>query len=146
LSERARIACRVLLAWTALTALFPGVWATIAPRGFFTGFPGFGLHWVDRLGPLNLHMTADVGAFYLAFALLLGWAAWRPSRELVLPVCVAWSLFSLVHAAWHAGHLEGWSVADGVAQTFALVAVLAAPLVVIALARRDRLALAAAPS
>ena len=59
----------------------------------------------------------DVGAFYLAFALLFAWAAWRPSRELVVPVCSAFALFSAIHLAWHSAHLEGFATVDAVLET-----------------------------
>ena len=62
----------------------------------------------------------DVGAFYLAFALLLAWAAWRPSRELIVPVCTAFALFSALHLAWHCVHLDGFATFDAVAQTASL--------------------------
>ena len=116
---------RALLAALAVSAAFPGAWATLAPRSFFEDFPGAGRHWTAELPPYNEHLVTDVGAFYLGFALLLGWAAWRPARELVVPVCVAFALFSALHLAWHCAHLGGLATFDAVAQTVSLAAVLA---------------------
>jgi hypothetical protein len=125
-------AVRVLLAWLALGAAVPGAWATVAPRGFYDGFPGVA-RWIDKLPPYNAHLTADVGAFYLAFAVLFAWAARRPARELVVPLCLAWSLFSVLHLVWHVAHLDGFGVADAIGETVALAAVLVLPLAVVAL-------------
>ena len=117
---------RALLAALAVSAAYPGVWATFAPRSFFADFPGAGRHWTAGLPAYSEHLVTDVGAFYLAFALLLGWAAWRPSRELVVPVCSAFALFSAIHLAWHSAHLDGFATFDAVAQTASLAAVLVA--------------------
>ncbi len=126
---------RALLAALSLSAAYPGAWATLAPRSFFDTFPGAGHHWTGGLPPYNEHLVTDVGAFYLAFALLFGWAAWRPARELVVPVCLAFALFSALHLGWHAMHLDGLSTFDAVAQTVSLAAVLVAALGGAALAR-----------
>jgi len=92
---------RALLAALAVSAAYPGAWATLAPRSFFDTFPGAGHHWTAGLPAYSEHLVTDVGAFYLGFALLLAWAAWRPTRELIVPVCTAFALFSALHLAWH---------------------------------------------
>ena len=117
---------RALLAALAVSAAYPGAWATFAPRSFFADFPGAGRHWTAGLPAYSEHLVTDVGAFYLGFALLLGWAAWRPSRELAVPVCTAFALFSAIHLAWHSAHLDGFSTLDAVLQTASLAAVLIA--------------------
>jgi hypothetical protein len=127
---------RALLAALSLSAAYPGAWATLAPRGFYTTFPGAGHHWTAALPGYNAHLVADVGAFYLAFALLFAWAAVKPSRELVVPVSIAFALFSALHLAWHVAHLDGFSTTDATAQTISLAAVLAASLGAAILARR----------
>jgi hypothetical protein len=116
---------RILLAALALSAAVPGAWAAAAPHGFFAGFPGAGHHWVDRAGAYDEHLVLDAGAFYLGFALLLAWAALRPARELAVPACAAFGLFSAIHLAFHVAHLGGFPTADAVAQTASLVLVLA---------------------
>jgi hypothetical protein len=129
---------RALLAALSLSAAYVGAWATLAPRSFFHTFPGAGHHWTAMLPGYSPHQVADVGAFYLAFALLFAWAAWRPARELVVPLGIAFGLFSALHLGWHLTHLEGFSSFDAVAQTISLAAVLVASLGVSALANRRR--------
>jgi hypothetical protein len=82
--------------------------------------------------------VTDVGAFYLGFALLLAWSAWRPSRELIVPVCSAFALFSLLHLVWHSAHLDGFATADAVLQTASLAAVLVASAGAAVIAARGR--------
>ncbi len=124
---RRRRAVRVLLLALALSAAAPGLWAWISPHGFYDAFPGGGRHWVRALPPYNEHLTLDVGAFYLAFALLFGWAARKPEGALVLPVCVAWALFSALHLAFHLSHLTGFGTSDGIAEMASLAVVLLMP-------------------
>jgi len=33
-----------------------GIWGLVSPRGFFTGFPGGGHHWVAAIGTYNEHL------------------------------------------------------------------------------------------
>ena len=133
---------RVTLACLALSAAVPGLQATISPTAFYDGFP-FGRAWVQLLPPYNEHLIRDVGGFYLAFAILFAWAALRPSRELVVPLAAAWSVAALLHAVYHALHLDGFGAADAVAQTAGLVAVLALPVLAIVLARQKRVPMSA---
>lgn len=127
---------RALLAALAVSAVYPGAWAVVAPRSFFDEFPGAGRHWTAELPAYSEHLVTDVGAFYLGFALLLAWAAMRPSRELVVPVCSAFALFSALHLAWHAAHLDGMTTLDAVLQTASLAAVLVASAGAVVLSRR----------
>jgi hypothetical protein len=133
---------RVTLAALAVSAAVPGLQATLSPGAFYDGFP-LGRAWVELLPPFNEHLIRDVGGFYLAFAILFAWAAWRPARELVVPLCTAWSVSALLHAVYHALHLDGFSAGDAVAQTAALVAVLALPGLAIVLARQKRVGMSA---
>ena len=103
---------RVTLAYLALAAAVPGVLATIAPSAFYDDFP-LGRAWVQMLPPYNEHLIRDVGNYKVAFAILFAWAAWRPSRELVVPVCAAWSVAALLHAGYHALHLDGFGAGAG---------------------------------
>jgi hypothetical protein len=130
----ARTAVRVLLAALAVSAAVPGLWATLAPRGFYADFPGTA-HWVDRLPPYNAHLVTDAGAFYLGFAVLFAWAAVTLRPALVLPACVAWSVFSGVHLLFHATHLSGFPTADAIGETIALAVVLVLPVAVALLIR-----------
>jgi hypothetical protein len=128
---------RGLLAALALSAAVPGAWATLAPRGFYADFPG-PTQWVALLPPFSAHLVADVGAFYLAFAALLAWAALRPEPALVRPVAAAWALFNALHTGWHVAHLEGFPVGDAIGQTAGFAVLLAATWAVARLARPPR--------
>ena len=77
-----------------------------------------------------------MGAFYLAFTLMFAWAALRPARALVVPLCVAWALFSTLHLGWHVTHLDAFDTPNAIAQTVSLAGVLAATLAALVLARR----------
>jgi hypothetical protein len=126
---------RVALGLLAVYAAFVGVPATLAPRGFYDDFPFFA-SWVDLLPPYNQHLITDVGGSYLAFALLFAWAAARPSRELVIPVCSAWALAAALHWVYHVTHLGGFGTADAIAQTAGLAAVLLLPFLALAALRQ----------
>jgi hypothetical protein len=134
-------ALRVALAAVALSNLLTGAQAVADPRGFYDGFP-LGREWVAALPAYNPHLTTDVGAFFLAFAVLFAWAAARPQRALVAPLAVAWAVFGVIHLAYHARHLEGFGAGDAIAQVAGLAAVLA-PCLLAALAFRPSAASAA---
>src|SRR3954452_12946035 len=105
---------RALLAALSAPAPYPGAWSPSPPHSFYTTSPGAGHHWTAALPGYSAHLVADVGAFYLAFALLFAWAAARPSKELVVPVGTAFALFSALHLGWHIAHLERLSTTDAV--------------------------------
>jgi hypothetical protein len=125
---------RVTLACLAFSAAVPGLQATISPSGFYDGFP-LGRAWVQVLPPYNEHLIRDVGNYKLAFAILFAWAAWRPSRALVVPLASAWSVAALLHAAYHARNLGGLGPGDAVALSVVLAAALALPALAIVLTR-----------
>ena len=127
---------RALLAALSLSAAVPGAWATAAPRSFYGDFPGSGHHWVSLLPGYNAHLVSDAGAFYLAFALMLAWAAVHGGRQPALTVSAGFALFSAIHLAWHATHLGGFPTTDAIAQTISLAAVLIGSLGAAALAAR----------
>src|SRR5262249_17523321 len=105
----------------------------------------FGRGWVELLPPCNQHLIGDVGGFYLAFALLFAWAAVTLRRELVVPLCVAWSLAAVLHFVFHVTHLDGFSAGDAIAQTAALALVLILPSIAVAALPRRRARLAPPP-
>lgn len=122
-----RVALVGVLLFSALAALSVGIPATISPHGFYRGYP-YVSHWVDLLPPYNQHLTADVGEFELAFGLLFLWAARRPHRALVVPLCLAWAFSQTLHAAYHVVHLDNFSTGDAAAQTAAFVVLILASL------------------
>lgn len=128
---------RVTLAFLAFSAALPGLQATISPASFYDGFP-FGRAWVQMLPPFNEHLVRDVGNYKVAFAILFAWAAWRPSRELVIPLASAWSVAALLHAVYHAQNLDGFGVGDGIGLIAVLIAALVLPALAIVVTRESR--------
>jgi hypothetical protein len=121
---------RLALGFVFLAAVTIGLTAALAPRTFYDDFP-FLAHWVELLPPYNEHLVTDVGGLYLGFSVLFAWAAWSLERALVLPLCVAWLLAATIHLIFHAGHLEGFSSGDAIAEIAGLALLLVAPAVAI---------------
>ncbi|MEZ5076904.1 MAG: hypothetical protein R2725_05630 [Solirubrobacterales bacterium] len=121
------------VARASLTVLFAvavaiGLVAALVPRTFYDDFPFFA-SWVELLPPFNEHLVTDVGGLYLGFAVLFAWAAATLDRVLIRALCTAWLLTAAIHLAFHAGHLEGFSTADAIAELISLALLLAPPLV-----------------
>jgi hypothetical protein len=119
---------RLLLAALAVSALSVGIPASFAPQAFYDDFPWLA-SWVSLLPPYNQHLVTDVGGLQLAFGLLFAWAAYRPSRALVVPVCLAWSVSQLLHFVFHMTHLQDFGTADAIAQSLSLAFVTLVPLI-----------------
>jgi hypothetical protein len=124
---------RVALACLSLSALAPGLQATLAPSSFYSGFPG-GRGWVQLLPPYNEHLIRDVGGLSLGLAVLTGAAALTLQRRLVIVTALAILVWSTPHLIFHLGHLEGLSTSDKVGQMVVLVLGVAAPLALLGLA------------
>lgn len=125
---------RALLWLLALVAGETGSWATATPRGFYNHFPGLGHHWVAQLPPYNEHLVRDVGAFYLAFAVLLAAAAIVLERRLVIVSMLAFLVTQVPHLVFHLNHLEGLSASDKALQATSLAVAVALSALVLALA------------
>jgi hypothetical protein len=121
---------RAMLALLCAYCVALGGLAAFAPHTFYDDFPFFA-RWVELLPPYNEHLVTDVGGLYLGFALLFGWAAWALERTLVRAACSAFLLSAVIHLIFHAGHLEGFSTADAIAEIAALAALLAPPVIAI---------------
>lgn len=130
---------RTALAVLAVSAAFTGLPAALVPRTFFDDFP-FLSAWVDLLPPYNEHLVTDVGGLFTAFAVLFAWAALRPSRELVVPLCAAWSVSAVLHFVFHVRNLDGFSTADAVGQLFTLGLLVVLPAVAVWALPRGRAA------
>ncbi len=109
-----------MLVLLAVSAAQVGVWAVLAPRSFFTGFPGGGHRWVVGDGPFNGHLVRDVGAFYLALLALTLGAVRRPEPQLVRLTGAVWLVFGVPHLAYHAGHRAGLGRGDWLLELVAL--------------------------
>jgi hypothetical protein len=121
---------RLALGLLALFAAAVGVPAAFVPRRFYDDFP-FLASWVDLLPPYNKHLITDVGELYLAFAVLFVWAVARPTRALVIPLCIAWTVTAALHLRFHVTHLGGFGTADAITQTVLLALVVLLPLAVL---------------
>jgi hypothetical protein len=120
--ELARGALLVLCAY----CLFIGFVAVAAPHTFYSDFP-FLAHWVDKLPPYNAHLITDVGGLYIGFAVVIGLAAWRLERGLVIAACAGFLTVSVPHLLFHATHLGGFRAVDGTAEMLALASLLVPP-------------------
>lgn len=111
---------QVTSAVLAVTAVYVGVWAELAPRSFYDSFPGFGRHWVSAAGPYNEHLVRDVGGLYLALLLVSGWAVVRSRGEIFALAGCAWLVFSVPHFVFHMFHLDGFGAVDKVGNVVSL--------------------------
>jgi hypothetical protein len=126
---------RVILAVLALTAVELGLWATFAPRSFYDDFPGGGRSWVSADGPFNEHLVRDVGALWLALAVLTIVALVRPSMLLVSAVAVAWLVEGVPHLVYHLRHLDVYDGSDKVGTVASLSIGVLLPIALLVLAR-----------
>jgi hypothetical protein len=130
------ILLRVGLAILTANQAVLGFWALMAPQHFYDGFPAPGHPWVALLPPYNEHLVRDVGGLYLALATMLGAAALTLHRTTVMSALLAMLVFTLPHAIFHAGHLQGFPATDALAQTVGFVLQLVITLGLLALAWR----------
>jgi hypothetical protein len=133
---------RIVLVLLVLMAVVPGVWALLGPRSFYDSFPGAGMHWVAADGPYNRHLVADVGAMYLALAVLTLGALRNPA--VVRLAGAVWLVFSVPHWLYHTTQLGLYGLRDQVLNEVALGA--AVVLAALLLAPRDRWVGAPAPA
>jgi hypothetical protein len=108
--------------------LFIGFVAVAAPHAFYDDFP-FLTHWVDKLPPYNGHLITDVGGLYIGFAVVVGLAAWRLERGLVIAACAGFLTVSVPHLLYHATYLSGFAELDAIAELTALASLLVPPVV-----------------
>lgn len=93
---------------------------------------------VELLPPCNEHLTRDLGALYLATAVLLGAAAWSLRRSFVGSALIAWLAFAAPHAVWHVFNLDPYRTGDGAANLVALASTVFLPIALLILLARDR--------
>jgi hypothetical protein len=132
-----RVAVRILLGFFAVEGLLVGGWQLLAPRSFWTDFPGLGRHWVSGDGGYNEHLLRDVGQGTLAIGLvavigLVSGSVWV-ARATGLAALVA----NLPHQLYHQTHLDRLPTdLDRVLQTAVLSLVSLAAVVLTVLAFR----------
>lgn len=109
-----------------------GLWALAAPRSFYNDFPMPSLAWVSELPRYSEHLVRDVGAFNLAFAILLTWAAVGLDRTVVRVALVGWLIFSIPHFIFHALNLERYDTTAATSQMITLGVGIVLPLILLA--------------
>lgn len=119
---------RIGLGYLAVVSLQIGVWALLAPRSFFDGYPGLGRAWVAVDGPYNEHLIRDVGALNLALVVLLVSAAVTLSRPVVATAAVATLAWGVPHLVYHVLNARGLDGIDLIASIGGLVAFSAVPI------------------
>ncbi|MGN6324999.1 hypothetical protein [Pseudolysinimonas sp.] len=125
----------IALALATALGLFVGVWAYFFPTGFYDAFPGVLGHWIDIDGPFNEHLIRDVGAMYLALsAASAGALIWRSSVVFRI-VGIAWTVFGLLHFAYHVVHLDHGTTEDAIGTVVSLVVSLALGVILLIPAR-----------
>ncbi|MEX1142551.1 MAG: carboxymuconolactone decarboxylase family protein [Thermoleophilaceae bacterium] len=127
----------VLLALGVPQALI-GLWALLAPRSFYDGFPTGTDGWVSPLGPYAEHLVVDVGALFIGLGVLLTIAAIRLRRSLVAAAAVSWLIFSIPHTLWHAANLGPLATGDAIANMATLAWTVIGGSLVLLLARAPR--------
>jgi hypothetical protein len=98
---------RILLALLAALAAYVGVWGAAFPSAFYSAFPGFGLTWISVDGPFNEHLIRDVGGLYLGFGCAAVAAAVVKGATAGRVLAVGWTVFCVIHFAYHLAHLDG---------------------------------------
>ena len=125
-----RAATRLVLGILAAVQATDGLYALFAPRSFYDDFPA-GRGWVEALPAYSEHLVRDVGALFLATAVILAAAAIWLERRLVLVALVSFLVFSVPHTIYHLFNLEGISTGDAIAEAALLVLTVIAPLVLL---------------
>jgi hypothetical protein len=128
---------RLLLAGLGVVEVSWGVWAYLAPRGFFDTFPGAGHHWTAAYPPYNEHLVSDLGATFLTLGALALVAAWLDDRRVIVVVLGAQILFNALHLTFHATH-RGDFAADYPVSLFTLALGVILPSMLLASYRRRR--------
>ncbi len=103
-----------------------GFYALLAPRSFYDDFPG-GRGWVEALPAYNEHLVRDVGALFLATAVVLAAAAFYLERRLIAVALVSFLAFSIPHLIYHSFHLDVYDGGDVIANVITLAATVVVP-------------------
>jgi hypothetical protein len=118
---------RAVLGILGAVQLTDGFYALLAPRSFYDDFPA-GRGWVEALPAYNEHLVRDVGALFLATAVVLFAAAIYLERRLVLVTLLSFLTFSVPHLIYHALNLGVYGTGDAIANVVSLALTVIAPL------------------
>lgn len=126
------------LAGTVVLSAVLGVWAYFLPQAFFDHFPIVLGEWVSTDGPFNEHLVRDHGAMYLALGAAGVYGLVRPSVPVYRVLGIVWSVFGVLHFAYHVGHLDHLGQLAATAQLIALVVALGLGIAMLIPGRRQR--------
>ena len=113
-----------------------GVWAVVAPRGWYDSFPGAGRHWLPAFGPYNEHFAVDAGAGLLAAGVLAIVAAIWLERRVVQVAMIGFLAWSVPHAIYHLTALDALDASDNIINISLLAATVVLPALLLATADR----------
>ncbi|ROP42479.1 hypothetical protein [Saccharothrix texasensis] len=100
-----RVVLRVGCALLVLVQVAVGLWAALAPEGFFSGYPTPEVGWVALYPPYNEHLVRDYGMALLQLAPLALVCLKRPEPVFVAALLAGVLLFHLPHAVFHELHV-----------------------------------------
>lgn len=116
-----RLWTKIALVYLAFQSVQLGLWALLAPKSFYDGFPGFGRAWISIDGPYNEHLVRDFGALNLALFTLLVAAIVTMSRQLVITAALASLVWGVPHVLYHLFNTADYEGADAVFSVGGLV-------------------------
>lgn len=128
---------RLALGYLAINSIVVGLWAQLAPRSFYDGFPGFGRTWVSVDGPYNEHLVRDVGGLNLALTVVLVSAAIALTRPLIVVAAAATAAYGVPHLIYHAWNADDLGVGDLAASLGGLVLFAVLPIAILLVERAD---------
>ena len=135
--ERHRTAIAGLLVVLGAPQALLGLWALMAPHGFYKDFGLGGKGWVSVLGAYDEHLVRDVGSLFLGLGLLLLIAAVRGQRSLSTVAAVVWLIFAIPHAIYHAFNLGPYATGDAIANVITLTWTVVGGLLILVLLRDE---------
>ncbi|MGI8940040.1 MAG: hypothetical protein ACR2JF_17860 [Iamia sp.] len=92
---------RLALLALGLPNVVTGLWAVVAPLGWYDQFPGFDPRLISAEPPYNAHLATDAGAGLLASGVVLLLGAWLADARSVQLALAAFATFAVPHAAYH---------------------------------------------
>lgn len=127
---RARAVSRTQYAALGATVIIVGVvgvWSYFWPQAYYDHFPVFLGEWVSKDGPYNEHLVRDHGAMYLGLGAATLYGLVRPTQVGCRLLGIAWTLFGVLHFAYHVTHLAHLTSSEATGQVVVLaVAILLA--------------------
>ncbi len=117
---RHRKILRVGLIALAVPNTVVGGWLLFAPKSFYDSFPGFGLHWLERLGPYSEHAFTDFGGALLAIGVLTWLASFWLERRLVQAALITVLVEAVAHFIYHLTRLSAISAANDIGNQLSL--------------------------